>query len=134
MVVLEMAERRLDGAAHLAADGVGDPADLAGDPDLKMIGIVVAAIALVAVDAAHRDPCELFEIGDDGTERANVIWAAVECFGMQQELPTFGRNDNRDLAAELVGRQGLPFANSRTSLMLRQCAHELPPVLTGHRR
>jgi putative tryptophan/tyrosine transport system substrate-binding protein len=53
--------------AHLAADGLGDTSDLAADPDLEPIRIVVAAIALVAVDAADRDTCKLFEIGDDGT-------------------------------------------------------------------
>jgi hypothetical protein len=38
--------------AHLAANGLGDTPDLAGDPDLEPIRMVVAAIALVAVDAA----------------------------------------------------------------------------------
>src|SRR4051812_48501820 len=68
VVVLEMADHRLDGGAtpHLAADGFGDAANLAADPDLEPVGIVVAAIALVAVDAARCDTCELFEIGDDG--------------------------------------------------------------------
>jgi hypothetical protein len=33
----------------------------------------VAAIALVAVDSAHGNTCELFEIGDDGSERMAVI-------------------------------------------------------------
>src|ERR1043166_6138724 len=54
---------------YLATDGFGDPADLAADPDLEPIGIVVAVIALVAVDAAHGNTREAFEIGDDGTER-----------------------------------------------------------------
>ena len=54
VVVLEMADHRLDGGTtpHLAADGFGDAANLAADPDLEPVGIVVAAIALVAVDAA----------------------------------------------------------------------------------
>lgn len=34
----------------------------------------MAAIALVAMDAADGNPCELFEIGDDGTERMAVDW------------------------------------------------------------
>jgi hypothetical protein len=54
--------------AHLAADGLGDTPDLAADPELEPVRIVVAAIALVAVDAADRDNCKLFEIGDDGAE------------------------------------------------------------------
>jgi hypothetical protein len=49
--VLEMADHGFDGGAtaHRATDGFGDPADLAADPDLEPVGIVVAAIALVAV-------------------------------------------------------------------------------------
>jgi hypothetical protein len=85
---------------------LGNPADLAADPDLEPIGIVVAAIALVAVDAAHRNSCEFFEIGDDRTEGGAVIWVAVQRFGVQHELAALGggdRGDNRDLAAELVG-------------------------------
>jgi hypothetical protein len=37
VVVLEMADHRLDGGAtpHLAADGFGDTANLAADPDLE---------------------------------------------------------------------------------------------------
>ena len=55
VAVLEMADHGLDGgpASHLAADGFGDTTDLTADPDLEAVGIVVAAIALVAVDAAH---------------------------------------------------------------------------------
>ena len=91
VVVLEMADHRFDGGAtpHLAADGFGDTAHLAADPDLKPVGIVVAAIALVAVDAARCDTCELFEIGDDGAERVAVIGIAVQGLGMQHELPAF---------------------------------------------
>ena len=56
------------------------------------------------------DTREFFEIGDDGTERVAVIRVAV-----QHELPALGRGDrgdNRDLAAELVGRPGLAFADA----------------------
>jgi hypothetical protein len=55
VVVLEMADHRLDGGAatHLAADGLGDMTDLTTDPDLEAAEIVVA-IALVAVDAVPR--------------------------------------------------------------------------------
>jgi hypothetical protein len=60
---------------------------LAANPDLEPIGIVVAAIALVAVDAAHRDPGDLFEIGDDGTKGMAVIRVAVQRLGVQHELP-----------------------------------------------
>lgn len=73
VVVLEMADHRLDGGAtpHLATDRFGDTANLAADPDLEPVGIVVAAVALVAVDAARCNTCELFEVGDDGTERVD---------------------------------------------------------------
>jgi len=74
VTVLEVADDGFDGssAAHLAADGVGDTPDLTGDPDLEPVPIVVAAIALVAVDAAECNTCELFEIGDDGTESVAI--------------------------------------------------------------
>ena len=47
----------------------------------------MAAIALVAVNAANRNPGELFEIGDDGTERVAVVRISVQRLGMQHELP-----------------------------------------------
>src|SRR3984885_3968319 len=75
----------------------------------------MAAIALVAMDAAHRNTCELFEVDDDGSERVAVIRVAVQGLGVQHELPTFGRgdrSDNRDLAAEFVGCPGLAFADA----------------------
>src|SRR5438045_8492733 len=73
-----MADDRFDGGApaHLAADGLGDTPDLTADPDLEPVRIVVAAIALVAVDAADRDTCKLFEIGDGGAESMAIIWVA----------------------------------------------------------
>ena len=75
MIVLEVADDGFDGGApaHLAADGGGDTPDLAADPDLEPVRIVVAAIALVAVDAADCDTCKLFEIGDDGAESVAII-------------------------------------------------------------
>ena len=38
----------------------------------------MAAIALVAVDAADRDTCKFFEIGDGGAECVAIIWVAVQ--------------------------------------------------------
>ena len=51
---LHVPNDRLDGgaAAHLAADWGGDAAHLATDPDAELLGVVVAAIAFVDVDAA----------------------------------------------------------------------------------
>src|SRR5215813_2554435 len=72
-----------------------DTPDLAADPDLEPVRIVVAAIALVAVDAADRDTCKLFEIGDDGAERVAMIWVAVQRLGLpgrpRAYLPTPAR-------------------------------------------
>jgi hypothetical protein len=94
-ILLEMADDGFDGGApaHLAADGLGDTPDLAADPDLELVRIVVAAIALVAVDAADRDTCKLFKIGDDGAESMAIIWVAVQGLGMKHELPALGRGD-----------------------------------------
>src|SRR5262245_61101926 len=93
--LLEVADDGFDGGApaHLAADGLGDTPDLAADPDLEPVRIVVAAIALVAVDAADRDTCKLFEIGDDGAESVAIIWVAVQRLGVKHELPALGRGD-----------------------------------------
>jgi hypothetical protein len=55
---LDAPNDRLDGgaAAHLAADRGGDAAYLTTDPDAELLGVVVAAIAFVDVDAAGLDP------------------------------------------------------------------------------
>jgi len=55
-----------------------DAPDLAADPDLEPVEIVVAAVALVATDATDRNTCELFEIGDNRTEG----WVAVQRLGV----------------------------------------------------
>jgi hypothetical protein len=62
MVALEMADHGLDCAAARGGQ-LGDTADLAADPNLELVGVVVAAVALLPVDAADRNACELFEIG-----------------------------------------------------------------------
>ena len=58
MVVLEMADHGLDGssASHLAANDFCDAADLAANPDPEPVGLVVAAIALVAVERRTATP------------------------------------------------------------------------------
>jgi hypothetical protein len=58
VIVLEMADDGRDGrsASDLSADGLGDAPDFASGPDLEPVRIVVAAIALVAVDAADLIP------------------------------------------------------------------------------
>ena len=117
MVVVEMADHGLDSssASHLAANDFCDAVDLAANPDPEPVGIVVAAIALVAVDAADSNTCELFEISDDGTERVADVRIAMQRLGMQHELSAFGRGGwrgNRHLAAELVRRPCLAAADA----------------------
>src|ERR1051325_7227316 len=60
VLALDVADHRLDAGAalHLAADGLGDPAHLAADPDAEAVRVVVTAIALVDVDAAHLERLE----------------------------------------------------------------------------
>ncbi len=71
---LGVADDRLDGgtALHLAPDQSGHSADLAGDPDPELLLVIVAAIALVDVDAAGFDPGQFFEVG----ERGCPCWSA----------------------------------------------------------
>jgi hypothetical protein len=58
---------------------IGDAPNRAADPDLESVGIVVAAVALVATDATDRDTCELFEIGDDRAEGYGLPCSALAC-------------------------------------------------------
>jgi len=117
---LDVADDGLDGGAalHLAADGGGDAADLAGDPDPELVRMIVAAIALVDMDAAGLDAGKPLDAGDDRSEGMAVIWIAMQRLGMQDELaaPGLGRRGrDRDLAAELVGRPGLALGAWRTN-------------------
>src|SRR6266545_6799284 len=117
VIILDVPDDGFDGSttAHLAANGLGDAPDLAADPDLEAVRIVVTAISLVAVDALDRNACELFEIGYDGTKRMAVVGVAVQRLGMQHELPTLGCGDrrrDRDLADEIIGFAGLTFADT----------------------
>jgi hypothetical protein len=71
---LEVTDHRLDrGAAlHFAADGLGDAADLAGDPDPEAVWIAVAAIAFIDMDALDVDAGQLPQIGDDRPQRVSA--------------------------------------------------------------
>ena len=77
---------------------VRNPADLAADPDLEPIGIGVSAIALIAVDAAHRNTCERFEISADGAWGPSGRHRGCPCsaLGMQHELAAPGRGKRGD--------------------------------------
>src|SRR5256886_17492323 len=61
VILLEVADDGFDGGApaHLSAAGLGATPDLAADPELEPVRLVVASLALVAVDAADRDTCKL---------------------------------------------------------------------------
>ena len=105
---LEVTDHRLDrGAAlHLTADGLGDRTNLARDPDPEAVGIGVAAVAFVDMDALDLDAGQLLQIGDDRPERMAAIGIAVQRLGVQHELAAFrggNRGDHGDLAAELAG-------------------------------
>jgi hypothetical protein len=91
---LDMADDGLDGGAalHLAADGSGDAPDLAADPDAELVGMIVAAIALIDMDALGFDAGELFQIGDYRPEGVAVEGVAVQRLGMQPSLD-FARDE-----------------------------------------
>jgi hypothetical protein len=67
--------------------------DQAADPDLEPVRIVVAAIALVAMNATDRDTCEPCRY--DRTEGVAVVQAAMQRFGVQHELPALRGGDRR---------------------------------------
>ena len=94
---LEVADDRLDGGAapHLAADILGDPAHLAGDPDPELVRIAVAPISLVDVDAADLDAGQRLHLGNDGAEGMTVIGVSVLRPGMEHELAALGLDDRR---------------------------------------
>jgi hypothetical protein len=56
-------------------------------------------------------PPELFEIGNDRTERVAVIRVAASWRCSTNFFGRGDRGDDRDLAAELVGRPGVAFAD-----------------------
>ncbi len=68
VIDLDMADHRLNGgpSLHLAANGGGDTADLARDPDAELLRMVMAAVALVDMDATGLNTGQRFEIGVTG--------------------------------------------------------------------
>jgi hypothetical protein len=92
MVGLEVADHRLDGGAalHLAFDCGGGPPDLAADKDAEAVGVVVAAIALVDVDASDLDAGVPLDVGDGAAQRMAVEGIAVQRLGVQDELAALG--------------------------------------------
>src|SRR5258707_655239 len=112
---LEMTDDRLDrgSALHLAADGFGDVADLAADPNPELVRMIVAAIALM--DAAGLDAGQPLQIGDDRPEGVAIERIAVQRLGMEDKLAAPGlgrRRRHRDLASELIGSPRLARADA----------------------
>ena len=100
---------------HLAFDDGGGSFDLAGDKDAEPVRVVVAAIAPVDVDAPNLEAHVLLDVADRGLERMAVEGIAVKRLGVEDELTALGLGDgcgDRDLAAELVGRSRLAFADA----------------------
>ena len=65
---LEVSDHRLDGgaSAHFFCDCWGDAAHIAGDPDTKAIGTIVAPVTLGDVDAPRLDAGYRLHIIDGG--------------------------------------------------------------------
>jgi len=81
---LDVTDDRLDcgPSFHLAFDRGSGASHLAGDPDPEAVRVVVAAIALVDVDAPNLDAGVFLQIGDGGRERMAVEgmpWSALAC-------------------------------------------------------
>src|SRR5579883_2476262 len=115
--LLHVADDGLDcgPAAHLAANGGGDAAHLAADPDAELVRVVMAAITLVDMNAAGLDAGEFLHVLDHRSERMAVERVAVQRFGVEHELAAPGRRrgrGNRYLATELVGCVRLALADA----------------------
>jgi hypothetical protein len=69
-----MADDWLDGgSSNLPADGGGDAAHLAADPDTELVRVAVAATILVDVDATGLDAGQRLQPGDHRPERVTVV-------------------------------------------------------------
>jgi hypothetical protein len=67
------------------------------------------------MDAAGLDPDQHLQLGNDRPQSVAVKGIAVQRLGVQHELPAFrlgGRGCHGHLAAELVRRPGLAFADA----------------------
>src|SRR5882724_1814811 len=90
-------------------------ADLPRDTDPELVGVVVAAVSFVDMDAASLHAGELLPVGDHGAERVPVEGIAVQRLGVEHELSALrGRHGggDTDLPAALVRRAGFPLADA----------------------
>src|SRR5215467_12348637 len=114
---LHVADDRLDRGTtfHLATDRSCDAAYLTADPDPELLFVIMAAVALIDMDAARGDPGLPLQLGDHRAQRVAVERVTVQRFGVQHELPALGlrrRGGDRYLAPELIRRSSFAFANA----------------------
>jgi hypothetical protein len=85
---LHVPNDRLDGGAatHLAADRGRDAAYLAADPDAELLGVVVAAIAFIEVNAAGLNAGQRLQLGNYRRQSVAVEGTAVQRLGVQHKL------------------------------------------------
>jgi hypothetical protein len=57
---------------------------------LNLWGVIVAAIALVDIDAPGLDGGELLQMCDDGTEGEAITGGSIERLGVEDELAALG--------------------------------------------
>lgn len=77
--------------------------------------VIVTAIPFVDVDTARLHTGELLDVRDHGTESVPIEGIAMQCLGVEHELPAFRRSHGRgdtDLAAEFVGRAGFTLTDA----------------------
>ena len=97
------------------ADRSGHLADPAVGPHPELLRVIVAAISLVDMNAACLDAGLLLQFGYHRPQCMAVKRAAMQRLGVQHELAAFGfrrRGRHRHLAAELIGRPSLAFADA----------------------
>ena len=92
MLGLQMADNGLDSGSslHFTFDGSGCAADLASDPDAVLVGMIVAAIALIDVDTLGLDAGQLLKIGDNRPQGVPIEGVSLQRFGVKDELASFG--------------------------------------------
>jgi hypothetical protein len=109
---------------HLAADRgrdaatrrTGGPDRLSRYPDAELLGVVVAAIAFVAVNATGLDPGQRFQFRDNRPQSVTIEGVAVQCLGVQYKLTAFGAGVATDaLQPNAYGARALPLPMHSTS-------------------
>jgi hypothetical protein len=110
-------------ALHLAFDGGGGAADLAGDPDPELVRVIVPAIALIDVAAFDLDAGHALDVGDRGAEGVAVVRIAGQRPGVEHELAAFGLGHGvatLTLQPNSWGARALPLPMHSTSGACRE--------------